>query len=143
MYSKLVFFCLLATLNQVNAHEGPHKVGESDITTSAKIQIKTQLLAGWLVSAKGDMYIKNDSLFFIPTQAKDLNGINGLLYAKNHLFAPLCISLNDIYKISRRNALLINPNGFVVKLKDGRKYKFFSYRRAKIRNAFYAYKNQG
>lgn len=149
VFSFLPFYFLFAQNKFVNKADGQPmhatryaEVGEPDITTSAKVQIKAELIAGWLVFAKGDMYIENDSLFFYPTKAKDLNGIDSFLYTKNHLFTPLGIPLSNVYEIARRNPLLLFPNRFIVKLKDGRKYKFFSYRRAKIRNAFYSYKNQ-
>ncbi|WP_198045018.1 hypothetical protein [Spirosoma montaniterrae] len=100
------------------------------------VTLKTHLLPGFLYFVKGDITLTSDSLRFMSaTECFDWKLLGKIYPCHNDLFRAVQVPLSSIAKVSRRNTLLIFPNKFVVRLKDGRKYKFFSYKRGRILRA--------
>ncbi|WP_143092841.1 hypothetical protein [Arsenicibacter rosenii] len=100
------------------------------------VSIKTSLLPGYLYFVKGKVAVVKDSVHFFPSeQCYEWAILNKLYPCHNEIVKPLEFSIPEIDVVRRRNTLLLFPNKFLIKLKNGKKYKFFSYRRGVILRA--------
>ena len=106
----------------------------TDSTSLKKRVLHPSLELGVFMGISGTLTMKNDSIVFIPKEYDEHNIFQRFFTFDqyNHLFAPIRIPLSKVAKIVRRNPLLVFPNKFVIKMQDGKKYRFFTYRRGRV-----------
>lgn len=124
---------VLAFTLLIISHEPAQAADDEKNPKQGNITIKTNLLPGFLYFVKGQLNLSPDSLTFTPASECFEWKLLGKIYpCHNELIKTLRIPVSNISVIKRRNTLLIFPNKFLIKLKDGRRYKFFSYKRRSI-----------
>ncbi len=105
-------------------------------------QIKVRLYVSYATSIKGTIELSDNKLSFRPVEANNLaeKYFHTLPYDS---FKELNFDFKDVKGIYRRNTFLIFPNNFLIKTNDGKKYKFYSYKRMKVLKVFKDYKKNG
>ncbi len=107
-----------------------------------KEQIKVRLYVSNFTSIKGTIELSDNKLSFRPVEATNL--VEKYLYSVPFdSFKELNFDFKDVKGIYRRNTFLIFPNNFLIKTNDGKKYKFYSYKRMKVLRIFKNYKKNG
>lgn len=110
--------------------------------SQSKELLNVQLYINSFSGIRGTMEVFEDRLTFKPAETK--NFIEKSFYSlPNDYYKELSFDFKDVKGIYRRNTFLIFPNNFLVKTKDGKKYKFYSYKRKKVLKIFRNYKNNG
>ena len=110
-----------------------YALSSTDSTSSKKV-LHPSLELGFFAGVSGTLTMENDSIFFLPKEYDEHNIFQRFCTFDqyNHLITPIHIPLSKVAKIVRRNPLLVFPNKFVIKMQDGKKYRFFTYRRGRV-----------
>ncbi len=108
---------------------------------TSKEVLHPTLLFNFFVGINGTLTMQNDSIFFSPKEYDKNNIFQRFFYHDqyNHLITSLRIPLSKVAKIARRNPFLIYPTKFIIEMQDGKKYRFFSYRRGRVIKNFKEY----
>lgn len=101
----------------------------------SKENLQVRLYVSYLTSIRGTVEIFEDKISFKPAETK--NAIEKSLYSlPSDSFKELNFDFKYVKGIYKRNTFLIFPNNFLLKTKDGKKYKFYSYKRKKVLSIF-------
>ena len=127
---KICSSIVLAFIFSLNGYA----LSSTDSTSLKKRVLHPSLELGIFMGISGTLTMEKDSILFSPKEYDKNNTFQRFFTFDqyNHLFAPIRIPLSKVAKIVRRNPLLVFPNKFVIKMQDGKKYRFFTYRRGRV-----------